>query len=151
MDIQVIFNGEGVVYYVCSYICKFEFDEFKNVLGYFIYGIFDFNLSILRYVRLLKIGFIVLCYRWMSSQEVVYRLSNLNLIYISRRFMYLNICQLYKRFKILRSRKEIDELLDNCINVFEMNIYDYYQYCFNNLNNLLLYRFCLWYEKIFLG
>lgn len=146
MDIQVIFNGEGVVYNVCSYICKFEFDELKNVLGYFIYGIFNFNLSILRYVRLLKIGFIVLCYRWMSSQEVVYRLSNLNLIYISRRFMYLNI-----RFKILRRRKEIDELLDNCINVFEMNIYDYYQYCFNNLNNLLLYRFCLWYEKIFLG
>lgn len=29
----MICNVEGVVYYVCSYSCKFEFDEFKNVLG----------------------------------------------------------------------------------------------------------------------
>lgn len=33
MDIQMICNVEGVVYYVCSYICKLELDELKNVLG----------------------------------------------------------------------------------------------------------------------
>lgn len=83
----------------------------------------------------------------MSSQEAAYRLSNLNLIHTSRRFMYLNTRQPYKRFKILRSRKEIDELPDNCTNVFETNIHDYYQYRPNNLNNLSLYRFCSWKRK----
>lgn len=61
--------------------------------------------------------------------------------------MYLNTRQPYKRFKILRSRKEIDELPDNCTNVFETNIHDYYQHRPYNLNNLSLYRFCSWYEK----
>lgn len=40
MDIQIIKNVEGVVYYVCLYLCKFELDDLKNVLGNFIYFIF---------------------------------------------------------------------------------------------------------------
>lgn len=137
MDIQVISNGEGAAYYVCSYICKSEPDELKNALGHLIHGIFDSNPSIPRHVRLLKIGLTVLRLRRMSSQEAAYRLSNLNLIHTSRRFMYLNTRQPYKRFKILRSRKEIDELPDNCTNVFETNIHDYYQHRPNNLNIFL--------------
>lgn len=54
----------------------------------------------------------------MSSQEVVYCLSNLKFIYISCRFIYFNIRMLNKRFKILKSRIDIESLLNDFIDIF---------------------------------
>lgn len=72
MDIQVICNAEGAAYYVCSYICKSELDEFKSALGNLIHQVFKENPSIPRYQR----GLCVLRHRRLSRQEAAYRLSN---------------------------------------------------------------------------
>lgn len=151
MDIQLICNAEGAAYYVCSYICKSEPDELKNALGNLIHNVFETNPSIPKHIKLLKIGLTVLRHRRMSSQEAAYRLSNLNLIHTSRRFVYLNTRQPSQRFKILKSKKEINDLPENSTDVFQTNVYDYYQHRTHSMENLSLYRFCSWYEKTNLG
>ena len=151
MDIQLICNAEGAAYYVCSYICKSEPDELKNALGHLIHNVFETNPTIPRHVKLLKIGLTVLRNRRMSSQEAAYSLSNLKLIHTSRRFVYLNTRRPSQRFKILKSRKELDDLSDNSTDVFERNIHDYYQQRPRNMDNVSLYRFASWYEKTSLG
>lgn len=151
MDIQLICNAEGAAYYVCSYICKSEPDELKNALGNLIHNVFETNPSIPKHIKLLKIGLTLLRHRRMSSQEAAYRLSNLNLIHTSRRFVYLNTRQPSQRFKILKSKKEINDLPENSTDVFQTNVYDYYQHRTHSMENLSLYRFCSWYEKTNLG
>ena len=146
MDIQIICNAEGAAYYVCSYICKSEPDELKNALGQLIHDVFK-NSSITRHERLRKIGLTVLRHRRLSAQEAAFRLSNLNLIHVTRTFVYLNTRQPSKRFKILKSKQEIDDLDDSSTDVFHTNIIDYYHYRPQELNGMCLFRFSSWYKK----
>lgn len=146
MDIQMICNAEGAAYYVCSYICKSEPDELKNALGQLIHNVFREN-PIPRHERLLKIGLTVLRHRRLSSQEAAYRLSNLNLIHVTRCFVYLNTRQPSKRYRILKSRKEIEILDDNSTEVFQTNIIDYYHCRPVELSDICLFKFCSWYKK----
>lgn len=127
MDIQVICNAEGAAYYVCSYICKSELDELKSALGNLIHQVFKENPSIPRYQRLLKIGLCVLRHRRLSRQEAAYRLSNLNLIHTSRKYIFVNTMLSEKRFRLLRSKKELDNLPDDSEVIFHNNMLDYYR------------------------
>lgn len=131
---------------MCSYICKSEPDELKNALGQLIHNVFREN-PIPRHERLLKIGLTVLRHRRLSSQEAAYRLSNLNLIHVTRCFVYLNTRQPSKRYRILKSRKEIEILDDNSTEVFQANIIDYYHCRPVELSDICLFKFCSWYKK----
>lgn len=125
MDIQVICNAEGAAYYVCSYICKSELDELKSALGNLIHQVFKENPSIPRYQRLLKIGLCVLRHRRLSRQEAAYRLSNLNLI--SRKYIFVNTMLPEKRFRLLRSKQELDNLPNDSEVIFHNNMLDCYR------------------------
>lgn len=52
-------------------------------------------------------------HRRLSSQEAAYRLSNLNLIHTSRKYIFVNTMLPEKRFRLLRSKKERDNLPDD--------------------------------------
>ena len=149
MDIQLICNAEGAAYYVCSYICKSEPDELKNALSKLITQVFQDNPGIPKFQRLLKIGLTVLRHRRMSSQEAAYRLSNLKLIHTSRKFIYINSRQPKKRFKMLKSKKEIECLENDCTDIFQSNLIDYYRCRPTDLENMCAFRFCSWYSKCY--
>lgn len=103
---------------------------------------FHDNPTIPKYQRLLKIGLTVLRHRKMSSQEAAYRLSNLKFIHTSRRFIYLNTRMPNKRFKILKSRTDIESLSNDSTDIFLSNLIDYYHYRPSDLEQMCLYRFC---------
>lgn len=127
VDNQMICNAEGAAYYVCSYICKSKPDELKTALGNLIHQVVKDNPTIPKYQRLLKIGLTLLRHRRMSSQEAAYKLSNLNLIHTSRTFVYLNTRRPCSRYRMLKTKKDIDILSNNSTDIFCSNIIDYYR------------------------
>ena len=151
MDIQLICNAEGAAYYVCSYVCKSEPDELKSALGKLIHDVFKQNPTLPKHVKLYRIGLTVLRYRRLSSQEAAYRLSNLKLIHTSRRFVFINARPQEKRFKILKCKKDIENLPDNSTEIFHSNMIDYYHNRPNtaDMNVMCLYRFSSWFEKCY--
>lgn len=66
-------------------------------------------------------------HRRLSSQEAAYRLSNLNLIHTSRKYIFVNTMLPEKRFRLLRSKKERDNLPDDSEVIFHNNMLDYYR------------------------
>lgn len=83
----------------------------------------------------------------MSSQEAAYRLGNLHLMHSTRSVVYLNTRKPDKRFKILKSYKEIEELDDDCTDVFHTNIVAYYHDRPVSLEDWSLYRFASWFTR----
>lgn len=147
MDIQIIKNAKGAAYYVCSYLCKSEPDDLKNALGNLIYSIFKQNPNLSKYQKLLQIGLCVLKNRKMSAQEAAYRLGNLHLINSTRKVVYINTRFPTKRFKMFKPKKIIEEMSDNCADIFYTNLMDYYHERSHDLESYSFYSFASWYEK----
>lgn len=144
---NIIKNAEGAAYYVCSYLCKSEPDDLKNALGNLIYSIFKQNLNLSKYQKLLQIGLCVLKHRRMSAQEAAYRLGNLHLIHSTRKVVHINTRFPTKRFKMLKPKIFIEEMNDNCTDIFYTNLMDYYHKRPHDLESYSFYRFASWYEK----
>lgn len=128
MDIQLIVNAESAAYYVCAYICKSEPDDLKNALGKLIQDMSNQCESISSFQRLMKIGNCLLQHRRMSSQEASYRLGNFQLVKSSRKIMYVNTRVEKNRFKRLKSKQDLDDMLDESTDIFVNNIVDYYRH-----------------------
>lgn len=88
-----------------------------------------------------------MCHRRLSSQEAAYRLSNLNLIHTSRKYIFVNTMLPEKRFRLLRRKKELDNLPDDSEDIFHNNMLDYYGCRPESLLKTSYYQFCAWYEK----
>lgn len=98
--------------------------------------------------RMLKIGYCVLKSRKLSAQEAVYRLlPDLNLIISSRSVLTLNTKPPEKRFRVLKSKQEREELDNTSTDIFYNNMIDYYHARPIELFNLCLFEFSQWYVK----
>lgn len=84
----------------------------------------------------------MLRHRRLSSQKAAYRLSNLNLIHTSRKYIFVNTMLPEKRFRLLRSKKEVDNLPDDSEDIFHNNMLDYYR-CRIIAKNILLSILCM--------
>lgn len=91
----------------------------------------------------------MLCHRRMSSQEAAYRFSNLKLIHTSRKFIYIYSRIPKKRFKMLKSKKEIECLENDCTDILQSNLIDYYRCRPTELENMCAFTFCSWYSKCY--
>lgn len=80
--------------------------------------VFKENPTFTVFQRLWRIGCCVLNHRGLSCQEAAFRLSNLKLMQNSRQVVYLNTRPLAKRFKMLKSVKELEELENDSTDIF---------------------------------
>lgn len=147
MDIQVIGNCESAAYYVCAYLCKAEPENLKFELSKVINNLNQMPV-LSQSSRMLKIGYCVLKSRKLSAQEAAYRLlPDLNLIISSRSVLTLNTKPPEKRFRVLKSKQEREELDNTSTDIFYNNMIDYYHARPIELFNLCLFEFSQWYVK----
>ena len=143
MDIQVVGGSTSAAYYVCSYLCKAEPDDLKHAMQDLIENMQGENLT--HRCRLLKIGCCLLKNRKISAQEAAYRLSKLKLVHSSRAVMFLNTKPYNKRYKLLKTKEERDQLCDNSEDIFCHNIFDYYKCRPSCLESWSLLTFASWF------
>lgn len=124
MDIQFVGCSYGIASYVCSYVCKAEpmrlRQSIQDILCQIKQGNFTFR------QQLSKIGSKFLSQRELSAQEAAFRITGLPLVYSSRTTITLNCRPPDKRFKVLKSKKELSELPPDTPDIFVNNIVDYY-------------------------
>ena len=144
MDIQLVNNAESVAYYICAYICKSEPDELRNALGNLISAVFPQTENLSAFKKLWKVGTTVLRHRRLTAQEAAFRMSNLKMISTSRTSVYLNARPPQMRFKLLKSKLELEQLPADSTDVFQSNIFDYYMARPQKLNDMSLYYFGSW-------
>ena len=101
--------------------------------------------QISNYQRLFRIGLTVLRHRRMSAQEAAYRLSNLQMVSMSRKTVYLNARTLANRFRMLK--KECLHMDRAETDVFVNNLLDYYRSRPQLLEDLSFYSFAAWYQR----
>ena len=148
MDIQFVNNAESIAYYICAYICKHEPDELRNALGNLIFNVFVKDPSLTKYKKLWKIGTTVLKHRRLSAQEAAFRMSsNLHMVEQSRRVVYLNVRLPEKRYKMLRTKKELQGMREESIEIFKTNLLDYYRCRPAERDDMSLYYFAAWYSR----
>ena len=147
MDIQLVNNAQSVAYYICSYICKSEPDELRTDLYNLIHNVFNQQPDLSSYQRLWRIGTTVLRHRRMSAQEAAFRLSQMAMIQVSRKIIYLNVRPPHKRFRMMKSEVELSDLEDDSTDIFRYNILDYYRARPASMNDTSLYNFASWFDK----
>ena len=146
MDIQCVNNAERVAYYICAYICKNEQDELRNALSNLLFNVFKKEQSMTPFQKLWRTGQTVLKHG-LSVQEAAFRMSNLHMVEQSRQTVYLNVHMPLKRYRMLKSKKELESMDDESTDIFKSNIIDYYRSRLVHLEGTSLYYFAVWYEK----
>ena len=145
MDIQFVNNAESIAYYTCAYICKHEPDELRNALGNLIFNVFVKDPSLTKYKKLWKIGTTVLKHRRLSAQEAAFRMSsNLHMVEQSRCVVYLNVRLPEKRYKMLKTKKELQGMREESTEIFKTNLLDYYRCRPAERDDMSLYYFAAW-------
>ena len=137
MDIQLIGSVYGTGAYVCSYMCKSESEEVRNVIQD-ASEILPPQASTRK--RLSKIGNTMLTHHELSAQEAAYRLCHLPLKENSRKVVFLNTTTPEKRTRLLKSRSELLELEDDSSDIFAPSIFDRYA------SRLDTPEFAVWYD-----
>ena len=124
MDIQPVFNEKKAVPYMCAYLSKSE-DTCSNAMKQALKVSIENKCS--NYEQMTAIACAYSSNRECSEQEVVYHcLPELWLRKVFPGVIYANTNIPEKRFRVLRSQKEIGDLLDDSNNIFKRNMLDRY-------------------------
>jgi len=146
-DIKVVQGAHGVAMYVCYYLNKAEPSELKGDLADLFLNVLSQAEHMDSKTKLLKIGSTVLKSRRMSCHEAAFKVTSTDLITKSRRVVCVNTMEPKKRYRILKSKAELDQLEDDSTEIFKNNIVDYYAARPANLETLTLFEFAQWYER----
>lgn len=125
-------------------LCKSEPEDLKQALSQLITNIPQ---NTPQRNRLIKIGCCVLKNRRLSAQEAAYRLSDLHLIHSSRTVVSLNTKPPELRYRVLKPKKDRDELPENSTDIFCYNILDYYRSRPLSYEDTCFYEFAMWFVK----
>ena len=123
MDIQMVGTTHGVARYVCSYICKNEPLAFRQEVATVLKKMP--NDASQRKI-LSNIGNILLTHRTIGSQETAYRLLGLEMVYSSRETVFINTSLPNERFRVLKTKKKLEELPKASTDVFADGLPQYY-------------------------
>jgi len=124
MDIQFVGCAYGIASYVCSYVCKAEPIRLRQAIQDVICEINQSNLTFRQ--QLSKFGTKFLSQRELSAQEAAFRITGLPFVDSSRVTVSVNCKPPEKRCRILRSKKQLDQLPHESHDIFLNNIVDYY-------------------------
>ena len=124
MDIQVVGCKNAAAAYVCTYVCKNEPDTLKKTLSSTIKKL-PSTASARK--KLSKIGNILLTHRLISAQESAYRLLNIPMVSSSRDTVFINTNIPAKQYKILKPKKQLEQLPGDSTAIFAQSMHDIYQ------------------------
>ena len=134
---------------VLTFLCKAEPDDLKQAMQDLFENMGQDNLS--KRTKLLKIGCCLLKTRKLSAQEAAYRLARLKLVHSSRAVLFLNTKPFQKRYKVLKTKEDRDQLPDDSEDIFLPNVVDYYQHRPNSFQNWSLFAFASWFSIVGVG
>lgn len=125
MDMQLVGSMYQAARYICTYICKNEPFAFKQKIHSTLQ---ELPKESSQRRILSKIGNILLTHRTISTQETVYRILGLQMVYNSRESIYIDTSLPEKRYRILKSKKQLDELSPGSTDLYVDNMRQYYLY-----------------------
>ena len=96
--------------------------------------------------RLMKIGSIVLRTRKMGCHEAAFKALGIDFVTASRRVVLLNTQVPEKRYRVLKRKKDLENLPLDSSEIFQTNIVDYYYNRPKNMDNWCLYSFAQWFQ-----
>ena len=113
----------GVAQYICSYMCKDEPQELKQLIAA--------NLARLpenstQCQRLLKIGNTLISHHVLSAQEAVYHTTGLHLCRSTCSSVFVNTARPEKRTKIFRPTHQLCSMAGSDTNVFQAGLHECY-------------------------
>ena len=148
VDLQPVFNHYKCITYVCSYFTKDETECSQAIAN----AAKEAKLSNMN-VRdgLKKIGAAFLSTREVSSQECVYRcMPELWLRKIFPKTVFVSTDLPEKRIRIAKSQNDLDELDDDCTDIYKSNIIERYSLRPNGIpsvDKLCLAKFAAFYYR----
>lgn len=119
IDIQFVLDPYACVMYVTSYLCKSErtmSELLKQASNQFKKR--DMNIK----EKLSVLGNVFLTYREMSTDEAIYRLLSIPLKVSNRKDIFLPTGLPEQRTRLLKSKKELESLPDDSVDIFQTSI-----------------------------
>ena len=148
VDLQPVFNHYKCITYVCSYFTKDE-TECSQAIMNAAKEARETNLSVKDGLK--KIGAAFLSTREVSSQECVYRcMPELWLRKIFPKTIFISTGLPDKRLRVTKTQQELEELEDDCTDIYKSNIIERYSIRPNNIpsvDNMCLAEFATYYYK----
>ncbi|RUA05461.1 MAG: hypothetical protein DSY43_04560, partial [Gammaproteobacteria bacterium] len=139
VDLQPVFNHYKCITYVCSYFTKDETECSQAIMNAAKEAKQE-NLNVKDGLR--KIGAAFLSTREVSSQECVYRcMPELWLRKIFPGTVFVSTDLPNKRLRVAKSQKELDDLEDECTDIFKSNIIE--RYSLRPTSNAAVNKLCL--------
>ena len=145
-DIKLINGAHGIAMYVCYYLNKAEPEELKNELSNLVANVLNKTPDMSTRMRLMKIGSTVLRTRKMGCHEAAFKALGIDFVTTSRNVVLLNTQVPDKRFRVLKRKKDLDNLPLDSPEIFQTNIVDYYYNRPKSLDSWCLYSFAQWYQ-----
>ena len=147
-DIKLVNGAHGVAMYVCYYLNKAEPEELKSQLSTLIENVLNKTPDMPTRTRLMKIGSTVLRTRKMGCHEAAFKTLGIDLVTTSRKVVLLNTQVAEKRYRVLKCKKDLENLPLNSSDIFHTNIVDYYYNRPECLDTWCLYSFAQWYQVV---
>ena len=145
-DIKLVNGAHGVAMYVCYYLNKAEPEELKSQLSNLIENVLNKTPDIPTRARFMKFGSTVLRTRKMGCHEAAFKTLGIDLVRTSRKVVLLNTQIPEKRYRVLKCKKDLENLPLNSSDIFHTNIVDYYYNSPASLDTWCLHSFAQWYQ-----
>ena len=137
MDIQIVGSMYAAAKYVCAYICKNEPFEFRQKISECMKSLPQ-NSSTRKSLSI--VGNILLTHRTIGLQETAYRLLGLEMVFSSREAVFVDTTIPDKRYRLLKSKAQLQELPSNSTDIYLDNFIASYQY---RPNDTIFTNMCL--------
>ena len=137
-DIKLVNGAHGIAMYVCYYLNKAEPEHLKKNLSHLVENVINKTPDMSTQTRLMKIGTTVLRTRKMGCHEAAFKTLGIDFVTTSRKVVLLNTNIPEKRYRVLKCKKDLDDLPLNSSEIFKTNIIDYYYERPESLNNWCL-------------
>ena len=123
MDLQFILNPYSCISYIINYITKID-AGLSKLLRETSNDILAGNMDLKHRLRIL--GNTYVNGNVLTSQEAVYHLLSIPLTSSSRKCIYINTLRIDERYRMMKSKTDLEKLDENSLDIYNENIYDKY-------------------------
>ncbi|KAL7302653.1 hypothetical protein TKK_0004714 [Trichogramma kaykai] len=138
MDLQGVLDAYAAAFYMVNYVTKID-AGLSKLLKEANEDVENGNYNIQQ--RLAKIANAFINGSVMSAQEAAYQILSLPLCHSTRSSIYINTVPKENRSRILKNKKELENLPKNSTDIFRSNIFDKYEKRLSKYENYCLADF----------
>jgi hypothetical protein len=142
MDIQFILDPYACISYIVNYVAKSQ-RGMSMLLRNIIEKSREGKISIKEQLKMVANTF-VNCSE-VSAQEVAYHILAIPMSVSSRANMFINTSRPNERVRLVKPRKDLEEMNEESNDIYVSNMIDYYTNRPYSLENICLAEFCAWY------